>query len=90
MKSIWKIILVVVVIVVALPVLAILGIIYARRVKPNTVLVVRIEGEIPERAPQNSLQDIVHRSVDDGHGHHRGDRAGADRPAHHRARGPGG
>ena len=58
MKSIWKIILVVVVIVVALPVLAILGIIYARRVKPNTVLVVRIEDEIPEQTPQNSLQDI--------------------------------
>ena len=58
MKSIWKIILVVGVIVVALPVLAILGIIYARRVKPNTVLVVRIEGEIPEQTPQNSLQDL--------------------------------
>ena len=47
MKSIRKIILLVVVIVVGVPVLAILGIIYARRVKSNTVLVVRIEGEIP-------------------------------------------
>src|SRR5271157_2577168 len=58
MKHIWKIIVVVVVIVVVVPVLAILGIIYARRVKPNTVLVVRIEDEIPERTPQNSLQDM--------------------------------
>jgi protease-4 len=58
MKSIRKIILVVVVIVVAVPVLAILGIIYARRVKPNTVLVLRIEDEVPERTPQNSLLDM--------------------------------
>jgi protease-4 len=58
MKSIWKIILVVAVIVVAVPVLALLGILYARRVKPNTVLEVRIEGEIPEQTPQNSFQDI--------------------------------
>ena len=58
MKNTWKIILVVAVIVVALPVLAILGIIYARRVKPNTVLVVRIEDEIPEQAPQYPFQDI--------------------------------
>ncbi len=58
MKNFWKIILGVAVIVVALPVLAILGILYARRVKPNTVLVVRIEDEIPEQMPQNSLQDL--------------------------------
>jgi protease-4 len=57
MRKHWKVILVVV-IVVALLVLAILGIIYARRVKPNTVLVVRIEGEIPEQTPQFSLQDL--------------------------------
>ena len=31
---------------------------------------------------------MLQRSVSDGHGHYRGDRAGADRPAHHRARGP--
>ena len=58
MKSIRIIILLVVVIVVGVPVLAILGIIYARRIKPNTVLVVRIEGEIPEATSQYSLQDI--------------------------------
>ncbi|MGA3326442.1 MAG: signal peptide peptidase SppA [Terriglobia bacterium] len=57
MKNLWKVILVVAV-VLALPVLAILGIIYARRIKPNTVLVVRIEGEIPEQTPQYSLQDM--------------------------------
>lgn len=58
MKNIWKIILVVGGIVIVLPGLTILGIIYAHRVKPNTVLVVRIEGEIPEQTPQNSLQDM--------------------------------
>ena len=58
MKTIWKIILVVAVVVVVLPALAVLGIIYARRMKPHTVLVVRIEGEIPEQTPQNSLQDL--------------------------------
>jgi len=58
MKTVPKIILVVVAIVVGVPVLALLGIIYARRIKPNTVLVVRIEGEIPEATPQNSLQEI--------------------------------
>jgi protease-4 len=56
MKNIWKIFLVVVILV-ALPVLAILGIIYARRVKPNTVLEVRMEGEIPEQTPQYSIQE---------------------------------
>ena len=59
MKSIRKIILVVVMIVVALPVLAILVFMSARRVKSHTVLVVRIEGEIPEQSPQNSLQDLI-------------------------------
>ena len=59
MKSIHKIILVVVMIVVALPVLAILVFMSARRVKSHTVLVVRIEGEIPEQSPQNSLQDLI-------------------------------
>jgi protease-4 len=58
MKSIGRIILLVVVIMLGVPVLAILGIIYARRIKPNTVLVVRIEGEVPEATSQNSLQDI--------------------------------
>ena len=58
MKNLRIIIPVVVVIVVGLPVLAILGIIYSRRVKPNTVLEVRIEDEIPERTPENSLQDL--------------------------------
>jgi protease-4 len=58
MKNTWKIILVVVAIVVVLPMLVILGIIYARRVKANTVLVVRVEGEISEQTPQYSLQDM--------------------------------
>ena len=73
-----KIILLVVVIVVAVPVLAILGIIYARRIKPNTVLVVRIEGEIPEATLAKLPAGYLQRSIDDGHGHHRGNRAGAD------------
>ncbi|MDR3675446.1 MAG: signal peptide peptidase SppA [Acidobacteriota bacterium] len=58
MKHIGKIILVLIALFVVVPVLAILGIIYSHRVKPNTVLVVRIEGEIPERSAQDSLQDL--------------------------------
>src|SRR5271169_3073191 len=58
MKNIWKIILPAAAIIIALPVLLILGIIYARRVKPNTVLTLRIEGEIPELAPQNPFEDL--------------------------------
>lgn len=59
MTRIGKTVLVVVVIIVALPVLAILGIIYARRIKPNTLLTVEIEDAIPERTPDNSLQDML-------------------------------
>ena len=59
MKRLGKTILVVVVIVVTLSVFAILGTMYARRIKPNTLLTVRIEDEIPERAPENSLQDML-------------------------------
>jgi protease-4 len=58
MKNLCKIILGAVVAIVALAVLAILGVMYTRRIKPNTVLVVRIEGEIPELTPQNSVQDL--------------------------------
>jgi protease-4 len=58
MKSTRMIILLVIAIIVAVPVIAILGIVYARRVKPNTVLVIRIEGEIPEEAPHDSLQEV--------------------------------
>jgi protease-4 len=58
MKSVGKIILLVIAIIVAVVALAVFAIIYARRVKPHTVLVIRIEGEIPEEAPQNSLQDL--------------------------------
>jgi protease-4 len=58
MKRITKVILLVIAIVVAVPVIAIFGVIYAHRVKPNTILVIRIEGEIPEASPHNSLQEI--------------------------------
>ncbi len=58
MKRIGKIILLVLATFVAVVVVAIFGIIYSRRVKPHTVLVIRIEGEIPEETPQNSLQEI--------------------------------
>jgi protease-4 len=58
MKSTTRIILVVVAILVILPVLAVVGFLYARRIKPNTILVVRIEDEIPERTPEASVQDL--------------------------------
>lgn len=58
MKNIWKIIIPVAVVVIALPVLAVIGILYARRVKPHTVLTIQIEGEIPEQPAENSFQDL--------------------------------
>jgi protease IV len=58
MKHIGKIILLIIALVVTIPVIAIIGIIYSRRIKPNTVLVVRIEGEIPDEPAQGALPAI--------------------------------
>lgn len=58
MKGIRVIIALIIAVVVAVPTVAIIGIIYARRIKPHTVLVIRIEGEIPEQSPQSSLEAI--------------------------------
>lgn len=58
MKHLGKIILLIIALVVAVPVLAIVGIIYAHRIKPNTVLVVRIEGDVPDEPPQSGLGSI--------------------------------
>ena len=56
MKGIRIIIALVIAVVVTVPAIVIIGIIYARRIKPHTVLVIRIEGEIPEETPQSSLE----------------------------------
>jgi protease-4 len=58
MKTIWKVILIVGVALAAVFALAIVGIVYARMVKPNTVLVMRIEGEVPEQSPAYSLAEM--------------------------------
>ena len=58
MKHIGKIILLVIALVVAVPVVAIMGIIYARRIRPNTVLVIRIEGDIPDEPRPSGLPAI--------------------------------
>ncbi len=57
MKKVGKIILVVIGVVVALQVVVFAIVSFARRVKPETVLSFRIEGEIPEQAPQDSIRD---------------------------------
>ncbi len=59
MKHIGKIILLIIALVVAVPVIAIIGIIYAHRIKPNTVLVVRIEGDVPDEPRQSGLLSIL-------------------------------
>jgi protease-4 len=58
MKKAGKIILIVIGVILALQVVTITWIYLAKRVKPNTVLSFRIEGEIPEQAPQDSLRDL--------------------------------
>jgi protease-4 len=59
MKKAVKIILVLVGVVVALQVMAIVVISFARRVRANTVLSIRMEGEIPEQPSQSSLRDML-------------------------------
>ena len=58
MKKAGKIILIVIAVILVLQVGAIAWMYFARRVKPNTVLSIRIEGEIPEQAPQDSFRDL--------------------------------
>jgi len=59
MKDIWKIILALAIVGVIVAGVAIGCVIYARQIKPHTVLVVRIEDDIPEQAPQNSLPEFL-------------------------------
>jgi len=53
MKKVGKIILIVIAVIVVLQVVAMTVLYFARRVKPNTVLSLRIEGDIPEQAPDS-------------------------------------
>jgi protease-4 len=58
MKKTGKIILIVIGVILVLQVGAIAWMHFARRVKPNTVLSIRIEGEVPEQ-PQDSFRDLL-------------------------------
>jgi len=57
MRKIGKIILVLIAIVLAVEILAITVSYFSRRIQPNTVLTVRIEGEIEEQPPQDPLTE---------------------------------
>jgi protease-4 len=57
MRKIGKIILVLIAIVLAVEILAITVSYFSRRIQPNTVLTVRLEGEIEEQPPQDPLSE---------------------------------
>ncbi|MGD0920853.1 MAG: signal peptide peptidase SppA [Terriglobia bacterium] len=57
MRKIGKVILVLIAIVLAVEILAITVSYFSRRIQPNTVLTVRLEGEIEEQPPQDPLTE---------------------------------
>ena len=59
MKKIGKIILGIVIAILALQILGVVVVYLSRRIKPETVLTLRIEGDIPERPPQDALRDLL-------------------------------
>ena len=59
MKTFGKIVLVILGIVLALQVLGLVVVYYSRRIAPNTVLTMRIAGDIQEQAPQYPLTDLL-------------------------------
>ncbi|HZP02433.1 MAG TPA: signal peptide peptidase SppA [Terriglobia bacterium] len=59
MKKVGKIILILVVLVLVLQIAGIALLYFARRIKPDTVLTMRIEGSVSEQAPQDVLTDLL-------------------------------
>ena len=59
MKKIGKIILGIVIAILALQILGVVVVYLSRRIKPETVLTLRIEGDIPEQPPQDALRDLL-------------------------------
>jgi protease-4 len=59
MKTFGKVILTIIVIVLVLQVMGIAITYYSRRIKPNTILTVRIAGDVPEQAPQDALAELL-------------------------------
>jgi len=59
MKTFGKVVLVLIGIFVVLQVVGLTVMYFSRRIKANTVLTVRIEGEIPEQAPQDVFRDLL-------------------------------
>jgi protease-4 len=59
MKKVGKIILILVVLVLVLQIAGIALLYFVRRIKPDTVLTMRIEGSVSEQAPQDVLTDLL-------------------------------
>jgi protease-4 len=59
MKKVGKILLTLIVIVVIVQVISLVVMYFSHRITPNTVLTVRIAGEIPEQGPQDVFSDLV-------------------------------
>jgi hypothetical protein len=58
MKKTGKVILIIIAVILVLQVAVIAWLYLAKRVSPNTVLSIRIEGEVPEQPP-DSLRDLL-------------------------------
>lgn len=63
MKLIGKIILVLIVLAVAVSAVTLFAVRYARRLKQNTILTLRIEGDIPEYSSHNALEEAFNGPV---------------------------
>lgn len=59
MKRFLKTVLIVILILVGLQVIAMVVMYFAHRIKPHTVLSIRISGDIPEQAPADALRDFL-------------------------------
>src|SRR3990170_2635806 len=59
MRKIGKVFLVLVILILVLQVVGIAVVHFAKRIRPNTVLTLEIEGEIPEQAARNPLRELV-------------------------------
>lgn len=59
MKTVGKIFLVLIALVLMLAVVVVVVAHFSRRIQPHTVLTLRLEGEVPERPPQDELTELL-------------------------------
>ena len=59
MKKVGKVIVGIIVVILILQVLGVVLIHMSKRIKPDSILTLRIEGDIPEQSPQDPLRDLL-------------------------------